>query len=1576
MEKLESDLGVTLPIHKAESPSKRRKSPLHDAVNHIRFLYYHQMDGLSEALDHFHVKSPANLEQHDRKVNRLLETLGEAVKAARHSGAPYDTPRSLSRHANQPREQSHTIPEPQSPSLAVKHAPPVEVGIVVYPKLPSISSDRAEPRQHSTTLPNGDVSKSFGEVSAVRSSKSLFDTTRAPSARAVAAPPNNKSTTLNNMSPTASTVTAFKTLGPMPSSTNISKPAGSVPKSTSAVTIKAAPNASASAPNVSTKRATSSRSDPPRATPVDTAHKPVASTTVNTSFTTTGITSANTSFTTVGTTSANTSFWSDPTGSQPIGSQEPASPASTINMDGANDLNCTQQTDYGGWPSSQPSSQCVGAKAPERISGISLYSGPLSSISVEQLEDLVLKPHMQGHAHSRVATKASERISDASHYTGPLSSVDEQQLEELSSNVGRRTHAPSRTHAKAPERISDASHYTGPLSSTNVEEVEELASKSGRQAHVPPRTQSKAYERISDVSEYSGPLSAINEDQIQNFKHNPGMQVQTPPLSSLTVKTAAKKETRDSFCSQTSTQLGDASIWRAQKIISDGLIPVKLPRSLESLPWPLPWEASRVLQTKQLSAKDLVNAWEEPRTLESLQTLVQLMELKMKIDVDADFSQYSFPAQLEQNTAKSKDAPLLSLVLLPPIKQARNEFERAYGGGRVFTLDYVPPGDLPIGLGIDDVRAAVHNMICQDHRLFGRTWVQFFTREKKAKAKVKPGTIEFYFFATSGHDIGMVTITTFLDRLMPFRENADQLSGKFYSRLEMLASRTWEGPKFHLDQIEVVDDSTATDEDDAKSFRDPSLTFCDDFDPKHVMSDGCGLISAHAMRWICRKVGWTGPLPSAVRARFFGSKGVWVLRQDVNLSHIDASAPKKLITITRSQQKILQHSGQKEFQFLVVGFALPPKPSVLHPGFLPIMHDRHVSAETICNAASFPLSNLLDTFKEASKNPDDLRRWMHEQNDVRKTVDRHLGISTVGGFSTFAGERIIRMLESGFEPSKNRFLAQELQEMMEKTLQMKAKRYKIPCLNSTTLMGVLDWTGTLKPGEVHIRLSKSFEDAEFSHFDLGRTITECIIGRNPARRPSDLQKLRIVQKSELNHLVDVVVFSTRGRQAEASKMQGGDYDGDTFWVCWEREIVKNFKNAPAPRKAVRGDPENYCLEKDSTRVGDIVKISSDRNKLPNEAEVREWLSINSKKRTRPNLLGMATKFWERLVYHHGKLTSKCIDALNDLCDYLIDAQKQCLKFTKVRWWQFLKKWELGELPDPAYFTYTQVHDEDEQFKGKEKCKPKDSSILDRVYCVWLRNEAQAALQVAKAMFPDVSLRDHDLDHIFNDRRDRAAEGSAVRMELDSLFDRIVEVQKRWHADIKPANKETIHQAMISVREFYESIRPLNTKNETIQEWMVGFGNDRVTQWDFLKASAFALRCNHHGREGTTKMQFAVAGHELCLLKAQATGLAQTLTASAYFSMKPMKRKAFAVLRAKDGDVEVQKDEEFDEEAELDDEYDDDDFGDITDVSFMKAAEAFDNADMVHVVKETPTDVQGRTSQYWRMAPGGGLERIE
>ncbi|OAL44129.1 RdRP-domain-containing protein [Pyrenochaeta sp. DS3sAY3a] len=118
------------------------------------------------------------------------------------------------------------------------------------------------------------------------------------------------------------------------------------------------------------------------------------------------------------------------------------------------------------------------------------------------------------------------------------------------------------------------------------------------------------------------------------------------------------------------------------------------------------------------------------------------------------------------------------------------------------------------------------------------------------------------------------------------------------------------------------------------------------------------------------------------------------------------------------------------------------------------------------------------------------------------------------------------------------------------------QRCRIVIPKSRLLFGVCDPTakegcqGFLKDGECFVRITQDGDGRAHSIVN-----TEVLVTRNPCLHPGDLQKFKAVDVPQFSHLVDCIVFSTRGKRPSADLMSGGDLDGDKFFVTWDGEII-------------------------------------------------------------------------------------------------------------------------------------------------------------------------------------------------------------------------------------------------------------------------------------------------------------------------------------------------------------------------------------------------------------------------------------
>lgn len=93
---------------------------------------------------------------------------------------------------------------------------------------------------------------------------------------------------------------------------------------------------------------------------------------------------------------------------------------------------------------------------------------------------------------------------------------------------------------------------------------------------------------------------------------------------------------------------------------------------------------------------------------------------------------------------------------------------------------------------------------------------------------------------------------------------------------------------------------------------------------------------------------------------------------------------------------------------------------------------------------------------------------------------------------------------------------------------------------SRLLFGVCDAWGVWKEGECAVKVTMDSDGQPAALKGCDGLAT-----RNPCLHPGDMQKIKVVEKQELAHLVDCIVFSTQGKRPAADMMSRGDSDGDT-----------------------------------------------------------------------------------------------------------------------------------------------------------------------------------------------------------------------------------------------------------------------------------------------------------------------------------------------------------------------------------------------------------------------------------------------
>ncbi|KAK5132375.1 hypothetical protein LTR08_009146 [Meristemomyces frigidus] len=955
--------------------------------------------------------------------------------------------------------------------------------------------------------------------------------------------------------------------------------------------------------------------------------------------------------------------------------------------------------------------------------------------------------------------------------------------------------------------------------------------------------------------------------------------------------------------------------YRVADIPTHGLAPLDLPQIFLTLqPMYLRVESYRVMRASGLSGPKFEKHSRYKGSLPNLHHLVEKLAPKKRFHRGrkSEFKDSTLCAKLRWS--ESKVGPLFDFDPQPPRKEDQNSFQRKFGADRLLVVDLPLLSKPPHGLARGGIEEGLNEMQSQTQCFLGRKWEHLLIQDKKRKKSAgdedssKPGAYQSLFFAVSGDGIETISISEVLEWFIPFSLNAQQPARKAFARLDLGASRTKPALTFDISQIAYnVPDKLATRTSHHDPFADPNLmdSGLDHSDANIVMNDGCNEISVDAMEII--RVGRGLPnMPSVVQARVFGAKGVWYRAPgEVNPN---PTAKDIWIRIGKSQIKVkhILHQDAELCSLNVVNVSRPARPSVLYPGFVPILLDRGVPRAAILELAQDEIKLETEKLLSALHDTNALRSWVHTQKDLLQERARKDCILAIGGFPVSHEERITMTLEGGFHLQECLFVAEELLRSAEQKWNLEAKNFKIPLSQSTSLIGIADPLDCLEPDELHVNFSSPFDD-EVSGQLWSLDGKAVLIARNPSMRKSDIRKWKVVNKPELRHLVDVVIFPAKGPRPGASMLSGGDYDGDTFVICWNASLVTPFRNAPAPWDLP--PIEHFGISKDTVKLNEIEPVPNSMYERWTDERARAWIRRSVAARLKFNMLGIVTLTHGSYTYLENNIASVTAQRLVDLHDYLVDADKQGYDYTHEDWMDYKRQLKIPiHLPPPAHAMFTKHNETEPDGFDATKCKPNPDNVVDCVYFDVLLPEVKSALGKVKDVVKAAGGLDSDLTKPFMETLHSLKEDTVARKELMALKKKLESVRKLW-AELmgKYANRgrkvADWHDCVDRCRIKYEGIQPDDTTNLSIVEWVRRFGNNPTT-WDILKASALA---KYHGNTGS-RMMFSVAGDELCRLKAQANpNGTRTVVHKMYLSLKPRKPKV-AVEVDHDSDAETEADE--------------------------------------------------------------------
>ncbi|GAB7333164.1 hypothetical protein MBLNU13_g04825t1 [Cladosporium sp. NU13] len=840
-------------------------------------------------------------------------------------------------------------------------------------------------------------------------------------------------------------------------------------------------------------------------------------------------------------------------------------------------------------------------------------------------------------------------------------------------------------------------------------------------------------------------------------------------------------------------------------------------------------------------------------------------------------------------TLNSKRKGPLIQTRLEPIRweNQSSQAQRHFGSDRFLVL--TAPSfttNLPNIISGEDQgenrRIAFDDWLSAPKKFMGREWYVYHIKtldQKKMKKKAKgkkddnlPAR-EFWLFATQGIGIQKkVTIFDLLNWMFPFRENAEQPVCKSFARFLLSIKHSIPSINFKPSQVRCVDDIHANSEPEDAAFEDPSFRRerkkC--WKSNEVMTDGCAMISVGAAELIRERLAIVEH-PSVFQGRINGAKGMWSISAPYGTS--DPDHKKMWIQIRPSQRKVEPRPEdlsdrlceEDRWSFDVKGYSRSPRVAHLHKDFLPVLEDRHVPSQTLLDMVREGIEPPIEELQEMLNDPAKLALWRQRCYPV---MDEHFTFEEPGLPVEPSRKASMFIDKAGYMPHEHPIIADAFERMIEAYLQGIRYNHRFSCLKSTLLPGIADPYGVLRPGEIHLVLSQPLKDEltgeQFSVF----ADKAVLVGRDPTLRGSDIQKVRCIRHKDLAHLIDVVMFSSRGKIPLAAKLQGGDYDGDRFWVCADERLVNPFLNAPVLDQ--RGI-DFFGIQQETRTLEEIISPEY----FGTEEHATAFLRIVLPIACRDKLLGLVTNYCNDLSYnrHNGKgLWDYGVTIVADLHDLIIDADKNGYLYGMAEFAQFRRE---KRLPDESFLRRREYDANlnaaklrsENGYSSETKLltilatRPRRTShILDRVIFDMVNPPFLAYLQhfqqnVVKAA--EQTICDPDLEFELAKLESNAHRKLPVDLytEIQALKQSLQGVLQKWKL-LWLAKAEEFRDALSQCIDCYNSIQPVDLYNFY---WSTSIASSAPTHWDCFKLAVFS-------REHKYKAVFWIARDIVCEVK--------------------------------------------------------------------------------------------------------------
>ncbi|RPD55108.1 RdRP-domain-containing protein [Lentinus tigrinus ALCF2SS1-7] len=193
--------------------------------------------------------------------------------------------------------------------------------------------------------------------------------------------------------------------------------------------------------------------------------------------------------------------------------------------------------------------------------------------------------------------------------------------------------------------------------------------------------------------------------------------------------------------------------------------------------------------------------------------------------------------------------------------------------------------------------------------------------------------------------------------------------------------------------------------------------------------------------------------------------------------------------------------------------------------------------------------------------PSVFQRLLQDQLDLIDNIltDRAKALAYIRGELDAAAEDslnqgLYNLLLAGHDLAEP-IVRQRLQRFQGFQYESLRKRMNLRVQDSCYIFGVVDEEGVLGPDEVYINLpSRS-----------GVLVRDVVVSRTPSYHPGDIRRLRAVDRPELRHHRNCIVFPSTARHSVPDTMSSGDLDGDKYFVTWDPSLLPPAEAPPFNR---------------------------------------------------------------------------------------------------------------------------------------------------------------------------------------------------------------------------------------------------------------------------------------------------------------------------------------------------------------------------------------------------------------------------